>query len=85
MKEGGKEAFIIIIAAVHVAPFYLVSLCERFEKPAASMFKAEDLKREDFFFQNLGTLSMIRHYRTSGTSASFFVIDSYSRRIWILF
>jgi hypothetical protein len=81
----GKEAFVNIIVAVYVAPCYLVSLCECFEKPAASMFKAEGLKSEDIFFQKGGTLSRIRHYSTSRTSASFVVIASYSRRIWIIF
>jgi hypothetical protein len=47
----GKEAFFDIIVDVYVAPGYLVSLCERFEKPVASMFKAEDLKSEDIFFK----------------------------------
>jgi len=68
-----------------VAPCYLVSLCERFEKPAAFLFKAEDLKSEDIFFQKVGTLSRIRHYSTSRTSASLFVVASNSRRIWIQF
>jgi hypothetical protein len=45
----GKEAFVNIIVAMYVAPCYLVSLCESFEKPAASMFKAENLKKRGHF------------------------------------
>jgi hypothetical protein len=69
----GKEAFINIIVAVHVAPSYLLSLCERSEKPAASMFKAEDLKREDIFFQNLvhylGYVTIARRERQQASSS----------------
>jgi hypothetical protein len=47
---GGKEGSFNIIFTAYVAPCYLVSLCERFEEPAASFFKAEYLKSEDIFF-----------------------------------
>jgi hypothetical protein len=82
---GGKEGFVNIIVTAYVAPCNLVSLCERFEKPAASLFKAEDLKSENIFFQKFGPLSRIRHYSTSQTSASLFIVASNSRRIWIQF
>lgn len=45
----GKEAFVNVIVALYVAPYYLVSLCERLEEPAASMFKAEDVKKRGHF------------------------------------
>jgi len=45
----GKEAFVNIIVAVYVAPYYLASLCERLKEPPVSMFKAEDVKKIGHF------------------------------------
>lgn len=45
----GKEAFVNIIVAMYVTPYYLVSFCERLGEPATTMFKAEDVKKPGYF------------------------------------